>query len=372
MPAGVGGLRCAIDDVYFANYLEIPITQISGHVSEAGTGTALAGATVSLNTGPTTTTDASGNYVLGGLAAGTYTVTASASGHNPASVNATVSTGVSALVTNLVLSVSSPSWVAGAIGNDSGLWVLHSGSPNFAGDGGVLIGAPAVVAIPQTSGPALPIYIATGSDHTLWVRNDTQGWQSFAGGKTNCIDNPAAVVIAGTLYVACEGQDLGLWHAETPAPTGANLPTLNPSLWQSLGGGLSAGPAVGSVNGTPTYLVVGTDHHIYSRTLASSGFAGFSWMCNGHPALASFGSTSYFGCHGLDGSLWYSTNTGGAWASAQSLGGSLVDGIGIAATSAGPVFFAQGLDSGVWHRSISTGWSSDGGQIKFGLGACAL
>jgi hypothetical protein len=263
------------------------------------------------------------------------------------------------------------SYVLGAVGTDNGLWVLHSGSPSWTGDGGVILGAPAVVAIPQTSGPASPIYIATGSDHSLYVRNDAQGWQSFSPSPTYCLDNPAGAVIAGTLYVACEGGDRALWHAETAAPTGTNLPALNVSSWHSLGGVLAAGPAVGSVAGTPTYLVIGTDQHVYSRDL-TTGFQGFAWTCIGHPALASFGSTSYFGCHGTDDALWYATNTGSGWSAPQSLGGVLIDGVGVAATSGGPVFFVEGTDGGVYHRSISSGWVGDGGRVKLGLAACAL
>ena len=366
--AGVAGLRTGGADAYFTNYLEIPITQISGKVTDAGTGAVLTGVTVSLNNGASTTTDGSGKYVFAGLAAGTYTVSAAPTGYNPGSATATVSTGMSALGTNLALVTP---YVIGAVGTDTGLWVLHSGSPTFVSDGGVLVGAPAVVAVPQTSGPASPLYIATGSDHALYVRNDVQGWHSLSPAPTYCIDSPAGVVIAGTLYVACEGQDNALWHAETAAPTGTNLPTVSVSSWQSLGGSLIAGPAVGSVAGTPTYLVVGTDQHIYSRDL-STGFTRFAWPCINHPALATFGSTAYFACHGTNNALWYATNSGSGWSSLQSLGGTLVDGVGLAATSTGPIFFVEGVGGGVYQRSINTGWTFDGGQVQFGVGACAL
>ena len=262
-------------------------------------------------------------------------------------------------------------YALGVVGTDNGLWVLHSGSAGFVSDSGILLGAPAVVAIPQSSGPAVPLYIATGSDHGLWVRNDSHGWQSFGGAPIYCIDNPGAAVIAGTLYVACQGQDHALWHGETPAPTGTNLPSLDPNGWQSLGGLLSAGPAVSSVAGTPTYFVVGTDQHVYSRDL-SSGFVGYSWTCIGHPAVATSGSTSYFACHGSDNALWYSTNTGSGWSSPQSLGGVLIDGVGLAATSTGPIFFVEGTDQAVYQRTISAGWTSDGGEVNLGVGGCAL
>jgi len=108
MSPGVGGFRVGAADVDFANYLETPITQISGQVTDAGTGAALAGAMVSLSSGATTTTDVEGKYVFGGLAAGSYTVSASASGHTPGSVNATVSTGLSAFAANLALTSAAP------------------------------------------------------------------------------------------------------------------------------------------------------------------------------------------------------------------------------------------------------------------------
>jgi hypothetical protein len=103
--AGVGGLRTGGADAYFANYLEIPITQISGKVTNAANGTALTGVTVSLSNGgpPTnTTTDSSGRYAFSGLAAGTYTVSSAPGGYNPVSGNVTVSTGVSGFA-NLAL-----------------------------------------------------------------------------------------------------------------------------------------------------------------------------------------------------------------------------------------------------------------------------
>ena len=90
--------------MYFANYLETPITQISGVVSDAATGRPIAGATVTLGNGATATTAANGTYVFPGLAAGTYTVTATATGHSAASTSATVSVGTSATSVNLVLS----------------------------------------------------------------------------------------------------------------------------------------------------------------------------------------------------------------------------------------------------------------------------
>jgi hypothetical protein len=103
MSPGVGGIRCGAADVYFVNYTESPITQISGTVTDATTGAALSGVTVLLSTGATTTTDGSGRYVFGGLAAGTYTVSSAPPPYNLGSATASVSTGLSAIGTNLAL-----------------------------------------------------------------------------------------------------------------------------------------------------------------------------------------------------------------------------------------------------------------------------
>jgi len=267
-----------------------------------------------------------------------------------------------------------PVYVAGVDGTDNGLWVLRSGSANFVSEGGVMVSAPAIVAVPQTSGAAVPLYIATGSDHNLWVRNDTAGWQPLTTSPVYCLDNPAGVIIAGTLWVACEGSDNALWYATTTAPTGTGLPTISASAWQSAGGVLTAGPAISSVGGAPTVFVLGTGGQVWMIALvkASAGWVAATWVCVGHPAAVSVGSTTYFACHGTDNALWYASNNGSGWSTAQSLGGVLVDGAGIANTSLGPIFFAEGTDGALWQRSLTAGWSSDGGQINHGASAAGL
>ena len=263
----------------------------------------------------------------------------------------------------------SGTYIAGAVGSDNGLWILRSGS--FTPLGGLLIGAPAIVAIPQATGPSLAVYIATGTDHNLWVRNDNAGWQPLTDSPISCSDNPAGVVVNNVIYVACQGTDNALWHAEASLPSGSTLPRLSRSGWSSLGGILTAGPAIAYVSGSLTYFVVGSDNHIYDRTL-TSGYVGERWICLGHPAAASWGSTSYFACDGTDHSLYYATNSGLGWSSMQSLGGIITDGVGIAATPSGPVFFAQGSDGGIWHRGSAGVWTPDGGKVMFGVAASAL
>jgi len=72
-----------------------PAGAIAGTVSEAGTGKALGGATVSYS-GGSATADANGQYTLANVPVGTYTVTAAASGYTSQSQSVTVTGGVTA------------------------------------------------------------------------------------------------------------------------------------------------------------------------------------------------------------------------------------------------------------------------------------
>jgi hypothetical protein len=262
-------------------------------------------------------------------------------------------------------------YVVGAVGSDRALWVFRNGS-GFSSLGGIVNAAPAIAAVPQANGSSIPLYIATGSDNNLWVRNDSRGWQPLMDNPVSCVDNPAAVVIGATLYVACQGADHSLYHVEGSAPAGDGLPRLSTAAFHTLGGILVAGPAVASVSGTPTYFVIGADQHVYSRTL-SAGYSEYQWMCVGHPSVATAGSSSYFACDGSsDGSLWYATNSGTGWSPIRSLGGGLSDGTGIAATANGPIYFVHGSDNAVWHRTSTSGWTVDGGVVRFGVAATSL
>lgn len=79
---------------------------LSGSVTNASTHAAIAGATVSVSGGPSTTTDSSGNYALT-VAGGTYSVTASATGYNSSTVNGDVVTNGSTTNQNFALTPAS-------------------------------------------------------------------------------------------------------------------------------------------------------------------------------------------------------------------------------------------------------------------------
>ncbi|HEV3103923.1 MAG TPA: PKD domain-containing protein [Candidatus Dormibacteraeota bacterium] len=106
---GVAGLRFAGSDGYVTNFLEKPITQIAGTVSDSATGGPVSNASVSLSNGASTTTDITGAYVIGSLGAGTYTVTATAPGYGSSTQSATVSVGASAIANLTITATPGPS-----------------------------------------------------------------------------------------------------------------------------------------------------------------------------------------------------------------------------------------------------------------------
>jgi len=95
---GQAGTRTTGSYVDWADFQEAPITQISGQVTASSNGTPISGATVTLSSGPTTTTDSNGDYSFSGLppalpAGTTYTVTASATGYVTGSATVTPAVG---------------------------------------------------------------------------------------------------------------------------------------------------------------------------------------------------------------------------------------------------------------------------------------
>ena len=263
-------------------------------------------------------------------------------------------------------------------GSDGSLYTKSDANP-YQGLGGVLVAAPALVAVPGVSGALpTPLFIAVGSDHNLYVRSLTQGWQTLSSSPVYCIDTAGATVTTSTtgstLTIACQGSDHGLWYAQGTVTSGS-LPTV--SGWQGLGGTLSAGPAVGTVAGNLTFLVVGGNGQVYSRT-TSSGYAATGWGCIGHVALASYRTNAYFACQGGDHALWYSVNPGTGWVQVQSAGGVIADSPAIVATPAEVIVYVEGSNKAVYHVTLSPGggpttpWVNDGGSIQFGPGATTL
>jgi hypothetical protein len=254
--------------------------------------------------------------------------------------------------------------LAAVVGSDCALWVHRGGTPGFVSLGGRLAAAPAVTATAPGIGP---LYVVTGLDHDLWIRSEAGGWRQLSGsGAVYCIDNPAAIVASGRFTVACQGRDHGLWTASAAVQPGVIPEVVN---WRSLGGALGAGPAVGMVAGRLEFDAVTGDGQVDRWTEAAPAWIATTWRCYGHPALATTGRVATFACHGRDGALYYATNGGSGWSPATSLGGLVGNGVGIAAGFAGPTFFAEGIDGGLYERGLTGGWVPDGGRLAFGTAA---
>jgi hypothetical protein len=251
-------------------------------------------------------------------------------------------------------------------GTDGQMWVLLPGTGgHYAALGGALSAAPATIEIPGGH-----LYLANGTDHHIWQRTDTIGWNLLSG-AAYCIDNPGATVSGGSLRVACRGGDNGLWVAQTPL-VGGGFGAANPT-WVNYGGNLSSGPSVAVVGGQFAYFVAAPDRHVWWRT-DSAWWGGTGWNCVGHPAVASYGSISYFACHGTDGQLWYAENGGGGWMGAQPAGGRLIDGVGISMSNGLASIFVEGADGAVWQSNVpfgrpAGGLGYDGGAITSGAAA---
>ena len=267
-----------------------------------------------------------------------------------------------------------PAYTVGAEGLNGALWVQSPGLPSgWQSLGGGIIASPAVAAVPQPSGLASPLFVATGTDHSLWIRSLGQSWTDLTPGLfTYCLNNPAAVVTGSTpmLTVACEGSDHSLNVATVPVPV-SGLPSV--SSWTNLGGALGAGPSVAPVNGVLTYFVTASFNggQVWTRTNGTD-WGPTSWYCVGHPAsgIAVGGSTTWFGCQGLDGELWAGPVSNGVTAQ----GGDIEPGVALGITSAADFMFGEasfGANS-VWFRTTTADWADLGGSVVNGVGAVGL
>ena len=297
---------------------------------------------------------------------GTVTVTGSYSGD----ANYIATSGTASVT------VANGEIAVGAEGGDGQLWAQ---APQLGAGwhalGGTLIAPPAVAAAPNPYGstPAQPLFIATSANSQLYIRSLSTGWRRLGSAAMPCAGGPAAVIAGGTLTVACRGPGNALWENSAPVPA-AGLPQIPQSQpWASLGGVLTAGPAVAPVGGTLTFFVRGTNGHIYLRTLAS-GWRVMPWSCIGAPAAAAEAASSdtIFACQGGNHMLYEAVNGGTGWSSAVSLGGSLIGGPAVAALSRAPEFLAEGPHQAVWERTLVAGWTSLGLAVVGGVGAVAL
>jgi hypothetical protein len=269
---------------------------------------------------------------------------------------------------------AAPPVALAVVGSNGALWVQ---APQLGGGwhslGGKIIGPPAVAEIINNDGSpsGQPAFFATGTDHQVWFRTLTTGWQGLGGAAPECYySGPAAVTSSSQLTVACTGLYKQLWTSIgrwiSGQPTFQNVPV-------SLGGVLAAAPAVSPYG---EYFGLGTNGKIYISEGIGSSFTATSWRCIGQPGATADASAAVevtiFGCEGPDHALWTATKNVDTWGREVSLGGSIISGPAIVATTSVKEFFAVGKDHAVWERTQPGGWTRLGGYAVGGVAAAAL
>jgi subtilisin len=146
---------------------------ISGAVTDAVTSTAIGGATVSLNTGESTTTAGDGSYSFSDIATGTYTVTASASGYESAAESGVT---VNADATTTVDFALTPS--SGDNGGGGGTMTVES--ITYTTSGGPAGNRHLQVTLTVVDANGAPV---GGASVSITLTNGTQNWSG--SGTTN-------------------------------------------------------------------------------------------------------------------------------------------------------------------------------------------
>ncbi|HEV2331617.1 MAG TPA: carboxypeptidase regulatory-like domain-containing protein [Gammaproteobacteria bacterium] len=239
------------------------ISSATGYVVEAGTGRPLAGASVFLASNPqvTTTTNASGYFTLSDLPAGQLTFVASATGYGSTSVVATILTGASNPVGQIVLAQgSATAMVYGKVTSQQN-------------------GTPLAGATVQLTGGSSPYSATTAADGSFAFPAVTPGPYTLQIGDTGFISVSSAVTLSGGEQLQSDQALLltGTYQNSAPvtvsatvvdAATGAAIPGAQVSLGSALTG--SAG-ADGSVS------IASVPLGAYQATVSASGYTTASY-----------------------------------------------------------------------------------------------
>ena len=133
------------------------------------------------------------------------------------------------------------------------------------------------------------------------------------------------------------------------------------SNWESLGGIITAGPAVSSWAGERLdTFVKGADNALWHKWFAGgwSGWESLGGIIDGSPAAVSWssGRIDTF-ARGMDNALWHKWFDGG-WSDWESLGGIITAGPAASSWAPGRLdVFVKGTDNAMWHKWFDGGWS---------------
>lgn len=287
---------------------------ISGRVTDAATGSALSGATVS---GPTqTTTAADGSYTLSSVAAGTYTVTAAANGYQSSSQTVSVTAGSTSSL-NFALPVASGTGsISGTVTDAatgsplSGATVSGPGQTTTAADGSYTLSsvAPGTYTVTaaangyQSSSQSVSVTAGATSSINFALAQSVQGANGSLTGKVTSIFDGHAISGATVSYAGGSAvtdssgayQFASLppgsysftasasgWHARTETATisGGTQTTLNFAISTAgiIKGTVSkaSGTAISGATVTVSGGVIQTNKSI---TTSSAGAYSSSWI----------------------------------------------------------------------------------------------
>ncbi len=216
-------------------------TQLSGTVTDASTGKPIAGATVSAGSG-SAVTDAGGAYTISGLAPGTYTATATASGYASQSASVTLTTG-STTTQNFALAPN-PGTITGTV-TDAGT------------------AAPIAGATISYSGGST----STDGSGAYTLANVAEGSYTVTAGATGYASQSRTVTVGpgatATQNFALTGQTTRLSGTVTDASTSKPI----------AGATVSAGTGSAVTDAGGAYAISGLAPGTYTATATASGYA---------------------------------------------------------------------------------------------------
>src|SRR5438445_8391843 len=177
-------------------------TRLSGTVTDASTGKPIAGATVSAGSG-SAVTDAGGAYAISGLAPGTYTATASASGYASQSASVTLTAG-STTTQNFALAPN-PGTITGTVTDAGTAAPIAGATVSYSGGSTTTDGSGAYTLANVAEGSSSVTAGATGyasQSRTVTVRPGATATQNFA------LTRPTGAS-PGTVTSAATGSPIG-------------------------------------------------------------------------------------------------------------------------------------------------------------------
>jgi hypothetical protein len=252
---------------------------LQGTITDAGTSTPIANATVTAGSN-STSTDENGLYQFASIPAGTYNMTVAAIGYNNGTATNVAATNGSVTTKNFALTAA-PSSACPADTNQSDFMTgMASNVDVTTSPGNVTLALPAAVTEEQTTLSAFSNSITT----TTW---QAQTFTPSATGKLNQVDFQAALNgVAGTLIVEIRNTVSGAPGSTVLATANLTSVVTNTNAWYSVN--FAAPPTVNSGTlyalvfragtGSGPYLAVRTNTNVYPNgAWLQSSNSGTSW-----------------------------------------------------------------------------------------------